>query len=235
MRKKSIPKATPIITNELCNYGCGQVAKFQFSGGKKCCSTHYNSCPEKRKTFTENSDHKANSAKSLETRTRLGITKTSQIKGAETRRNNGHYERLSQTMQKHWEETPWENNLQCPLLNYKETEIKYQGTYEYEFLEELESENGIQWVKENVRRGPAIYYIDPFDNKSRLYISDFIIDNTIYEIKSSWTWNKNGKDLELEKKNIAKLTTCVENSYNVVLVLNHRKINYVELLMGRTL
>ena len=28
----------------LCDYGCGQEAKFQTSNGKPCCSKHYSSC-----------------------------------------------------------------------------------------------------------------------------------------------------------------------------------------------
>ncbi len=238
MRKKSTPKSTQIITTELCDYGCGQVARYQFSGGKKCCSEHYNSCPEKRRKFSEEVDHATYSAKSLETRTKLGITKSSQIKGVATRKANGHYEKLAKTMQQHWQTSPWQNNLECPMLKYKTTELVYQGTYEYEFLEELELEHGLEWLMENISRGPSIYYTDPTDNVSRLYISDFLIGNTIYEIKSSWTWNKNGKDTSLEEKNKAKLTAGVNNNYNVVLVLNHRKIKYdseFELSLGRTL
>jgi hypothetical protein len=230
--------STPITTTELCDYGCGQTAKFQFAVGKKCCSKHYNSCPEKRRKFSEEVDHKVYSAKSLETRKTLGITKSSQIKATATRKANGHYEKLAKTMQSHWEHNPWQNNLECPLLKYKNTDLLYQGTYELDFLEELELDNGIEWIIKNVSRGPAIYYIDPTDGATRLYISDFLIENTIYEIKSLWTWNKNGKDKLLEEKNKAKLTTCVENNYNVILVLNHRKIKYddkFELSMGRTL
>jgi hypothetical protein len=33
----------------LCNYGCGQEAKYQFRNSKWCCSKSQNSCPEMRK------------------------------------------------------------------------------------------------------------------------------------------------------------------------------------------
>ena len=69
-----------------------------------------------------------------------------------------------------------------------------------------------------------MWYIDPTDGIERLYISDFIINNTIYEIKSLWTWNKHGKDLVLEEKNKAKLTSGIRQGYNVVLVLNKEEI-----------
>lgn len=33
----------------LCDYFCGQEAKFQLKNGKWCCSEHYSSCPENRR------------------------------------------------------------------------------------------------------------------------------------------------------------------------------------------
>lgn len=220
------PKAEPLLTTELCQYNCGNCAKFQFSNGKLCCSSHQNSCPGKRKQFSDRTDHKETAAKSLATRTRLGITKTSQIKGGATRVASGHYSRLAEKMKTHWEENPWQNNTQCPLLPYKNTIINYQGSYEYNFLEKLEKVNGIEWLITNISRGPAIWYTDPTDDTKRLYISDFIIDNTIYEIKSAWTWNRNGDDLNLENRNKAKLNECVNKGFNVVLVLNGEEIKY---------
>lgn len=219
------PKAEKINTEEKCQYGCGQTAKFKFANKKLCCSQSFNSCPAKRKAFSENIDHKTIAAKSLKTRTELGITKSSQIKAAKTRKENGHYKKLARKMQEHWAENPWDNNLQCPLTKFKDTNINYQGTYEYNFLEKLELDNGKIWLEENVQRGPAIWYQDPVDNVDRLYISDFLINNTIYEIKSSWTWNKHGKDEELEMRNKKKLTSCIDQGYNVILVLNGEEIN----------
>ena len=218
------PFAEEIETNSLCDYGCGQIAKYRFRKGSLCCSKHYNSCPEKRKVFSESQDHKSNAAKSLETRERLGITKSSQIKAAITRKSSGHYERLSKKMQEHWATNPWQNNLECPILFYKNSNLQYQGTYEYDFLSKLEKEKGLEWLVSNVKRGPSIWYIDPIDQKERLYISDFMINNTIYEIKSNWTWNKNGKDLFLEEKNKSKLTSAQQQGYNVILVLNKEEI-----------
>ncbi len=34
---------------KICEYGCGQEAKYQFKNGKWCCSKSYNSCPEMKK------------------------------------------------------------------------------------------------------------------------------------------------------------------------------------------
>jgi hypothetical protein len=38
--------------NKLCDYGCGQIAKFKFVNGKVCCDNHYRKCPvEKNKNL----------------------------------------------------------------------------------------------------------------------------------------------------------------------------------------
>lgn len=220
------PKAELIITTELCQYGCNQTAQYKFANGKLCCGISYNSCPGKRKAFSDNNDHLANAKKSLATRTRLGITKTSQIKGGATRRAAGHYKKLAEKMREHWAERPWDNNTQCPILDYKNTGIPYQGTYEFDFLQALEDKHGLEWVTSTVKRGPSVWYIDPIDNTKKLYISDFIVYNTVYEIKSHWTWNKRGADLALENRNKAKLKQCVSEGYEVVLVLEREEIKY---------
>ena len=208
----------------MCNYGCNTVAMYKFRNGKLCCSPHYNSCLGKIKIFSE-LDHTDRTSKSLETRTRLGITKSSQVTAGKTRKENGHYERLAKKMQEHWNKHPWQNSKRCPLLKFKSYNLNFQGTYEFEFLEILEKRHGPEWINENVARGPSLWYNDPTTNTKRLYISDFIIGNTIYEIKSSWTWNKLGKDLVLEKKNRAKLLEAKSQGYSVVLVIDSKEIN----------
>ena len=35
-------------TKELCDYGCGQSARYQFKNGKRCCNKRVGSCPKKR-------------------------------------------------------------------------------------------------------------------------------------------------------------------------------------------
>lgn len=222
--KSTRPKAKSITTTEFCKYGCGCIAKFQFANGTLCCSKHQNSCSSKREKFSNRTDHHARAVKSLNTRIRLGITKNSQIKGGETRRRNGHYQKLATVMREHWKESPWDNNVQCPILPYKDTEIPYQGTYELAFLQGLEKQFGLNWVKNNVSRGPSVWYIDPVDGVKKLYISDFIIQNTIYEIKSKWTWNKTGMDPNLELRNKAKLLECVKLGYTVKLILEKKEI-----------
>ena len=211
------PISKKIYTDKICDYGCGKIANFQFSNKKFCCSRHYNSCSGKRENFSKTQDHKENAAKSLKIRQNLGITKSSQIQATKTRKKNGHYKKLAKKMRQHWAEHPWNNNPKWST--YKNTDIQIQSFPEYKFLENLECENSIAWVKENVSRGPCFYYNDPIVNKQRMYISDFRIDNTIFEIKGSYTWNKKGKDKNLELINRAKLDSVKKSGYNVVLVL----------------
>jgi hypothetical protein len=33
------------MSNQLCDYGCGQIAIYQFKNGKRCCSKNTNACP----------------------------------------------------------------------------------------------------------------------------------------------------------------------------------------------
>lgn len=220
------PQATEYVGQGLCDYGCGQKANYQFKAGKLCCSLSHNSCPKKRLNFS-NLDHTERTQKSLNTRKETGVTKSSRAKAIKTMRENGTYEIIGNKTRERLLTNP-HNNLvpRGEWIMYKNTDIPYQCSYEYHFLENLENKNGINWLIENVKRGPSIWYTDPKALMKRLYISDYIIYNTIYEIKSSYTWNRKGKDLDLENLNKAKLNECIAQGYSVVLVLDKKDINY---------
>lgn len=224
-RAYKTPIGKPITTSELCSYGCNQIAAYRYVSGKFCCLANHNSCPAKRKAFSD-LDHTTRTSKSLATRIEKGITKSSSNKAQATMKANGTYKVIGRKTQERLKNNPIQhNNIKCPLVPYKDTELLYQGTYEYNFLKSQELLNGIEWVIDNIKRGPAIWYIDPTDNTERLYISDFLIYNTIYEIKSAWTWNKNGKDIVLEEKNKAKLAAAKLAGYNIKLVLDKEEID----------
>ena len=106
-----------------------------------------------------------------------------------------------------------------------DTGIKYQGSYELQFINDLKSKFGVEWVKQNLKRGPSIQYIDYY-GKQRWYMSDFIIDNTVYEIKSNWTWNRRGKDKILEQNNINKLVAAANAGFIVKLIRERIEIDY---------
>lgn len=219
------PQITVIDTENLCQYGCQSQAKYMFANGKLCCSKHQNSCLGKRKQFSDRTDHKDRAEKSLATRTKLGITKTSRIKANQTMIKNGTYQILREKMQEYWKNNHHQNNPHCLLLPYKTLDLKYQGSHEYNFLLKLEMLHGLDWIAHHVRRGPSVWYIDTTGTK-RLYISDFLIDNIIYEIKSYWTWNRHGADMDLENNNKAKLNECLKQGYKVMLVLDGEEIIY---------
>jgi len=46
--KRGPKKASPIVTTEVCSYGCGNIAKFISHVGKLICEQSGNSCPENR-------------------------------------------------------------------------------------------------------------------------------------------------------------------------------------------
>jgi len=106
-----------------------------------------------------------------------------------------------------------------------DTGLRYQGSYELNFINSLKNKFGVEWVKQNVFCGPSIQYIDYY-GKTRWYLSDFIIENVVYEIKSDWTWNRRGHDKVLEQNNINKLTATRKAGYNVKLIREGKEIDY---------
>jgi hypothetical protein len=213
--KHHLPYASEIKTNKKCHYGCGLTGKYKFNKGIICCSKHYNSCPSKRKSYSL-SYKKEWGEKSLDTRTKLGITKISQIKGGETRKKNGHYKKLAVIMQELWEKSPWSCGLKAEFKKYKNTNIPYQGSYEYLFLESLDDTPEI----DKIQRGPSIWYLDSDTQTKRLYLPDFILNNTIYEIKSKYTLKSNFQ------KNLDKFNAVINSGYALIIVLHGIEIKY---------
>lgn len=115
-------------------------------------------------------------------------------------------------------------NLSYIKLKYLDTSLHYQGGYELKWLDYYNDIYGLDWIKKNIDNGPYFKYFDSTTSMNRYYISDFIIGNTVYEIKSSWTWDKKGADENLRKKNEDKLNAVKLAGYNVILVLNHEEI-----------
>lgn len=153
-------------------------------------------------------------------------------KGADTRINDVDSSGLNQY--ERWTKERVENGTfdlsfekALRIKSEPETGIRYQGSYELKFILKLVNEYGVEWVRNNLSRGPSIKYVD-FHGKSRWYLSDFIIGNTVYEIKSNWTWNKRGKDLILEQNNINKLEATACAGYEVHLIMEGVRTDYVK-------
>lgn len=78
--------------------------------------------------------------------------------------------------------------------------LYYRGTYELLFITEFEKKFNIN----DLQNGFAIKY--EYNNYPKIYFPDFVITskNTIIEIKSSWTYDNNGKNSKLRDINEKK-------------------------------
>jgi 5-methylcytosine-specific restriction endonuclease McrA len=67
---------------ELCDYGCGQEAKFPFKNGKRCCSKSHRQCPaSRRKTSAKMIGHKiSKETKEKIRQSKLGIPRSEKTK-----------------------------------------------------------------------------------------------------------------------------------------------------------
>jgi len=103
--------------------------------------------------------------------------------------------------------------------------LYYQSKYELHFLNSLEGLGLISFIE----NGLTFNYT--FLNNTHLYVSDFFIPkrNEIIEIKSNWTFNRNGSDLVLENKNLAKKNIVLKNGYNFKFLIGYSQIDeYIE-------
>lgn len=96
------------------------------------------------------------------------------------------------------------------LKKFEETNLFYRGTYELDFLNYCKNNDFLN----EIENGPSIKYLD--NKKQRIYFPDFIHtkSNTIIEIKSSYTLNK-----ELRKNNLKKDAT-IRSGYNFLFIVD---------------
>ena len=93
------------------------------------------------------------------------------------------------------------------IKKYKDTDLHYQGTYEFDFLNKYQT-------KINIKNGFTIKY--ECDNKKRVYYPDFYLPdfNLIVEIKSTKWYEEN---LNI---NLAKKEQCLNNNYNFIFIID---------------
>ena len=108
------------------------------------------------------------------------------------------------------------------MHRFADTQIKFQGTYEKVYLEHLVALFGLEWLCQNVSRGPTIRY--HYEGKKRCYFSDFSVDGLITEIKSTFTWNGKGKKLAMWEKNVCKINQTIQDFGAIVLVIGDGKL-----------
>lgn len=90
--------------------------------------------------------------------------------------------------------------------------IYWQYSNERRFLERADS----MGIIENITRGPAIPYI--FKGMNKTYMSDYKLENKIFEIKSRYTMF--GKNNEYLEQNLTKLLAAKQLGYDVFVVID---------------
>ena len=108
------------------------------------------------------------------------------------------------------------------VKKYKDTNVYYQGSYELLFLHLIEKFGLINFVNNPLHIEYSI------NNKTYHYYPDFVLFNKYYfEIKSSWTYNNNGKNLILQEKNNLKWNTArnIYGSDNFIILNGKEAIN----------
>ena len=109
------------------------------------------------------------------------------------------------------------------IHTYNNTNLTYQGSYEKYFLELMDDKG----LLNDISNGKSYNY--KFNNKIRAYHSDFLFNNITIEIKSSWTYNKNGKDDLLKLKNETRWQTVRDIGDDIVILKSKEEIkNYVD-------
>ena len=87
---------------------------------------------------------------------------------------------------------------QYRVKKYKDTELYYNGSYEKYFLELIEKKGFLN----EVQQGQSFEY--EHNGVRHVYHTDFEFKGKQIEIKSGWTYNKNGADKQLQELNESK-------------------------------
>lgn len=107
------------------------------------------------------------------------------------------------------------------IKKFKNTDLYYQSSYEFFFLDQMERKNLLDLVKNGLR----FNYLR--EDNNHYYFSDFYIEkwNMIIEIKSSWTYDKNGTDPRLREINEIKEKCVIDSGFNFRLLIDKKNIS----------
>lgn len=108
---------------------------------------------------------------------------------------------------------------QFKIKEYKNTGINYQGSYEKYFLELIEEKG----LLDEVRPGQSFEY--EWKGQKHTYHTDFVFRGRHIEIKSVWTYNKNGDDQELQSLNESKWKSVRDMGSNLVVLIGKSEIS----------
>lgn len=114
------------------------------------------------------------------------------------------------------------------IKQYKNTDLYYQGTYEYKFLEHCENIEVFEFVK----RAKSFNYLKEDQDIGHRHLPDFMFKSEyIIEIKSTYILNKQGGSKVIEAKK-----RSVENSgYEYILVLDNNFDIFTKIINHGTL
>lgn len=122
-----------------------------------------------------------------------------------------HHLKDGELFQKHFK-------AQHKIRAYKDFGIYYQGSYEKYFLELMEEKG----LLSEVSSGDSFVYT--FNGTEHTYHIDFKFRDKQIEIKSSWTYNKNGADLELQSLNEAKWKSARDSGANLIVLIDKSEV-----------
>jgi len=104
------------------------------------------------------------------------------------------------------------------IKSYKDSGIYYNGSYEKYFLELIEDKN----LLSEISNGDSFIY--NIKDSEHTYHVDFKFSGKQIEIKSGWTYNKNGADLELQELNEAKWKSVRDNGANLIVLIDKSEV-----------
>ena len=111
------------------------------------------------------------------------------------------------------------NSRHIKTIKYPGTDLVYMSSFEKYFLDLIKDKNQLH----RISQGLSFYY--KIDGKTHLYKSDFYVADLdlIIEIKSEWTYNERGANLEKQAINEAKWSEA-KKEHNFILLIEKEQI-----------
>jgi hypothetical protein len=151
---------------------------------------------------------------------RFGVENASQNKGIKLQKKLTSLENFGVTHHlKDYDMFQKHQKAQYRTKQYKDTDLTYQGSYELYFLEHLELKGLLDEV------GPGKSYQYSIGPDSHMYHTDFFFRGQNIEIKSNWTYNKNGADQELQNLNDVKWQAVRDFGDKLIILIEKGEIN----------
>src|ERR1035437_3260979 len=110
------------------------------------------------------------------------------------------------------------------LKYYKDTNILYQGSYEFDFLKKY-----YEAFKDEIQRGPKIEYLDFSGNQFKIYHPHYFLPslNLIIGIKNSYLFEKDKIQIK------SKENACKKLGFNYIIIIDKKYINFEKLLKNK--